>query len=125
MTRAQRHRRSAFIRQGGLCFYCRQPMLPPGQLHALAQHLDISERVASEIQCTAEHLQARCDEGTDRHDNIVAAHRECNNRRHRMKPAPPPDTLTSLVQAQLQAGCWFRRPVQRALDQMRKSPPTP
>jgi len=61
MRRLQKHRQSAFAAQCGRCIYCRQPM---------GRH------------ATAEHLKARQDGGTDRRDNIAAACRTCNHRRH-------------------------------------------
>jgi 5-methylcytosine-specific restriction endonuclease McrA len=70
-------RRKAFLSQGTLCFYCRCPMWlgnrPPGTPRGL--------------QCTAEHLLPRSEGGSDDPDNIVAACRTCNPRRHR-RPKP-------------------------------------
>ncbi|MNY53348.1 HNH endonuclease [compost metagenome] len=65
--------RSAACRaQRGLCFYCLQPMRG---------------------DVTAEHLQARCDGGKDTRENIVAAHRLCNSRRHQLFPVEPPGPM--------------------------------
>lgn len=60
-SRLQKHRSSAAKAQQGLCIYCCQQL---GK------------------RATAEHLRARCDGGTDRRDNIAAAHRRCNQGRH-------------------------------------------
>ncbi|MDQ3038563.1 MAG: HNH endonuclease, partial [Pseudomonadota bacterium] len=44
------------------------------------------------LQCTAEHVVARCDGGTDSASNIVAACLRCNRGRHaRSKPLEPSD----------------------------------
>jgi len=74
--------------QGGLCFYCRQPM---GR------------------NVTAEHLRARSDGGPDTHENIVAACRYCNLQRHaRFAPnAPDPSTYGFYVLLMLAAGLWM------------------
>lgn len=65
-------RRAACREQGGLCYYCLLPM-------------------RSDV--TAEHLQARCDGGKDTRENIVAAHRLCNSRRHQLFPVEPPEAM--------------------------------
>ena len=61
MSRVQKYRQAACRAQHGLCIYCRQPM---------------------GSKATAEHLKARQDGGTDRRDNITAACKRCNHRRH-------------------------------------------
>lgn len=71
-----RSRQLAYHRQGGLCFYCQQLML-------LGQ---VSGRLAR-LQCTAEHLQAKCDGGADTAKNIAAACAHCNRTRHKL-PTP-------------------------------------
>ncbi len=62
-------REAAYARQGGLCYWCEQPML----LDVPANH---------SRACTADHLLFRAKGGRTRIDNIVAACRRCNNNRH-------------------------------------------
>ncbi|BEP50504.1 HNH endonuclease [Variovorax sp. V116] len=71
-------RRAACREQGGVCYYCLQPMRG---------------------DVTAEHLQARRDGGKDTRENIVAAHRLCNSRRHQLFPieAPEPAAYANLI----------------------------
>lgn len=69
-------RRAAFDRQGGLCYWCEQPMELEGRWNS--PHL-----------CTADHLRRRASGGGTVRNNIVAACRDCNNRRH--EDAPPLD----------------------------------
>jgi len=53
------------------------------------------------LQATAEHLVARCKGGTDAPDNIVAACRFCNTRRHQTKHPLTPEAYARRVQARL------------------------
>ena len=66
----QQLRERTFVRQGGKCWWCGQPMLRPSAdvptTHVLA--------------CTAEHVTPRSRGGRDTIGNIAAAHRSCNNR---------------------------------------------
>lgn len=104
--------RRAFERQGGLCIYCGLPMLSREQ----AEHLSMSAKGVLDVTATAEHLQARCDGGRDIASNIAAAHLVCNQRRHRMRPAPEPDRYAAIVRAQLAKGGWWRRSVRQSLS---------
>src|SRR5688500_10220810 len=47
-------------------------------LETFARTYALSPRTARSLQCTAEHLQAKCDGGADSLENIVAACRLCN-----------------------------------------------
>ena len=98
-------RSTAFNRQGGRCFYCTYPMWR-GALEPFAQLHGMTLGQARQFQCTAEHLFARQDGGKDCSDNIVAACRACNQRRHRRKKAPEPDTYKELVQKRVACGKW-------------------
>lgn len=73
--------------QGGVCFYCLEPM-------------------GAEV--TAEHLRARMDGGRDTRENIVAACRSCNHRRHSLfgLSAPDPGTYGFYVLLMSAAGLW-------------------
>ncbi|WP_243737062.1 HNH endonuclease [Cupriavidus sp. L7L] len=56
-------------------------------MEAFAATFHLSTRQARHLQCTAEHLHARVDGGSDSQSNIVAACQFCNARRHRRKAA--------------------------------------
>lgn len=68
--RVKNWRETAFRRQGGLCYWCDEPML----LIAAQDHPRF---------CTAEHLVRKADGGKNSYTNVVAACFECNNGRHR------------------------------------------
>ena len=79
------HRRMAFIRQGGLCFYCQQPMWERGVESAFnaAARLGLPWSIEGQRElgarfCTAEHLVPRREKGSNRGGNIVAACLRCN-----------------------------------------------
>jgi hypothetical protein len=70
------------------------------------KHL-ISNRDARNLQCTAEHLIARCDGGNDKKSNIVAACLFCNQKRHeRKKPLSLPQ-YKEHVTNRINKGRWF------------------
>jgi 5-methylcytosine-specific restriction endonuclease McrA len=50
-----------------------------------AEKYGISELAATRFQCTAEHLKARSDGGSNDTNNIVAACYFCNHTRHTRK----------------------------------------
>lgn len=89
-TTLQRYRARAFDRQQGSCFYCGLPiwLLDAQQF---AQRYRLTQRQIGAFRCTAEHLRARCDGGTDTAVNVVAACQHCNSTRHRRKHAATPD----------------------------------
>ncbi|WP_371127427.1 HNH endonuclease [Variovorax sp. YR634] len=99
-------RTSAFIRQGGLCCYCDEPMWLADPATFAARY-GLTRRQAEAHRCTAEHLHARCDGGRDDRENIAAACALCNHRRHaRRAIAPDPDAYRRLVLARLRRGRW-------------------
>ena len=75
-------RRAAFIAQGHRCFYCDAPMWDREPAQFMNRYR-VSRREAELLQCTAEHLTARQDGGSNTRQNIVAAHAFCNRHRHR------------------------------------------
>ena len=87
--RRMRYRSKAFTTQSGLCFYCGLPMW---QVEASELAVDklLTPHLAERLRCTAEHLRALQDGGMDRLENIVAAHKYCNEARHRWPMAPDP-----------------------------------
>ena len=72
-TRLQRLRDVMADRQFGLCYWCREPMLPA----------DDPDR---ELRCTEDHIVRRADGGRTTAANIVAAHFACNTVRHNGTP---------------------------------------
>lgn len=95
-------RRQAFDHQHGRCWYCGVQMwlASPSELPG------VPVRSASRLQCTAEHLQARCDGGTDVASNIVAACMLCNRTRHQRKKPPPPEAYLVDVRRRVCKGGW-------------------
>lgn len=103
--RIRKYRRRKAAEQHQRCFYCGFPMWgkrPEG----FARHYDISVRDAQRFRSTAEHLQARCDGGTARLDNIVAACWFCNSHRHLRAVAPAADAYLALVRRRVGALAW-------------------
>lgn len=100
-------RTKAFRRQQGRCFYCDQPMWLSDVTQFAEQHR-ITLAQAQRFRCTAEHLKARQDGGTDRAENIVAACWFCNNRRHRRLVPLEPPAYRNHVQKRLMHGRWHR-----------------
>ncbi|WP_260178528.1 HNH endonuclease [Paraburkholderia tropica] len=67
---------------------------------------NISRAQALQLQCTAEHLCARSDGGTDSQQNIVAACCFCNSGRHAKKVARDPDEHKRHIQRSMARGKW-------------------
>ncbi|MBI4997681.1 MAG: HNH endonuclease [Rhodocyclales bacterium] len=98
-------RKSAFEAQHGQCCYCGMPMWlddAPG----FARSHNLSQRQTRWFQCTAEHLQARQDGGTNSASNIAAACLYCNTRRHKRKSPPSPEEYRLLVAERVRKGRW-------------------
>ncbi len=95
-------------------------MVPTEASELFAKDLRLSPKSLREVLATAEHLHARCDGGSDTEANIAAAHFFCNARRHRMRPAPPPDKYKALVQTELQKGCWLKKVLRQRLEAARE-----
>ena len=114
-NRLIRYRQQALVRQHGRCCYCKLPTVLQRSLNGFASAHGLSEAGAKALQCTAEHLQARCDGGRDEANNIAAACFTCNQRRHRMNPAPTPDRYSQIVQRQMEHGVWHKRALLNAI----------
>lgn len=104
-TKLVRSRKSAFNVQSGRCFYCSFPMWENAP-ESFAQSNKISLSQARRLKCTAEHLEARKDGGTDVRENIVAACLWCNQHRHRIKQTPNPSAYQRHVKSRLSKGGW-------------------
>ena len=105
-----KHRLAAFNRQEGRCYYCGLPMWLKNPAD-FATKYKISEGDASRFQCTAEHLKAKQDGGTDSRENIVAACRFCNAIRHRIAQPPSSAAYQQRVRRRISAGKWHPKSV--------------
>ena len=115
----KRLRANAFHRQQGLCFYCGQPMwLTDPDTHARTYGLSL--RQVMHLRATAEHLLARCDGGTNAPQNIVAACRCCNRRRHARPVALEPDRYRVLVQRRIAQHRWHVVPAMLCASSARR-----
>jgi 5-methylcytosine-specific restriction endonuclease McrA len=77
-----------------------------GDLWQFCETFGLTPKQARRHQCTAEHLRARSDGGTDSADNIVAACRFCNEQRHRAKDPLQPCNFKVKVKKRLAGGRW-------------------
>ena len=101
----QRARALAFHRQCGLCCYCKDPMWLRDPLDFALQY-GITIPQALQRQGTAEHILAKCDGGRNGADNISAACRCCNQRRHRRSRALDSLRFADFVQLRMLNGRW-------------------
>lgn len=106
-TRLPKIRFNKMQAQSGLCHYCRQPMWT-GDPAEFCAHYGLTPKRARWHICTAEHLHARCDGGTDRDDNIVAACRYCNWTRHRSPRPLSPESYARKARKRLECGKWHK-----------------
>lgn len=98
-SKLQRSRQIAFKCQDGKCYYCGLRMW----LHGATG--------PTQLLCTAEHLIARSDGGSEALSNIVAACRHCNHTRHKRKNPPPPERYQVEVQRRIARGGWLPKHV--------------
>lgn len=87
MPKSLKHKRNAACNhQSNCCCYCRV-IMAVGGLQQYATKYGLSLGQAKRLQPTAEHLQARCENGSNARSNIAAACWHCNSLRHkRFKP---------------------------------------
>ena len=109
-----RIRRSAFEQQGGRCYYCGHPMWR-SEPHTYAERYGLTRKQASLFQCTAEHLLARRDGGSNEFPNIVAACLFCNRLRHARGAALSPERYKNLVSRRLRKRRWQGRGILSSL----------
>ncbi|MDE2250982.1 MAG: HNH endonuclease [Gammaproteobacteria bacterium] len=100
-----RLRAQAFANQQGLCCYCYKPMCN-GDPQEFALTYSITLRQARQRRCTAEHLIAQQDGGSDSAANIAAACLYCNRTRHLSKNPLRPDRYRTKVQRAMARGRW-------------------
>jgi 5-methylcytosine-specific restriction endonuclease McrA len=99
-------RTRAFKSKNGKCFYCQIPMWLTNVTDQFFRSR-ISAKAMSRIRCTAEHLEARCDGGSDSNESLVAACWFCNLTRHRMARPLSPDKYREQVMSRVQKGRWL------------------
>lgn len=95
-------RLSKFREQGGRCYYCDRQMWEVQVGSGGGQR--------SYLICTAEHLIARQDGGPDAGENIVAACKWCNTRRHMRSVPLGPAAYKDHVQRRMKRGKWHPQP---------------
>ena len=106
-------RKQAFKTQHGVCYYCSQPMWTEAASELTDQY-PISAKQARWLQCTGEHLIAHKDGGSAKQENIVAACRHCNTKRHARDNEMPVEQYRRHVQKRMKKGAWHSvRPVLR------------
>lgn len=105
MRKIAKIRVQKYAEQGGLCFYCQQPMWESDPLK-FAQSYKLSRKRLSWLRSTAEHLLPRQEGGADLPMNIVAACAYCNSHRHHCRMPRDPNAHTVLVRKRLNEGRW-------------------
>ncbi|RIX42509.1 MAG: restriction endonuclease [Rhodocyclales bacterium GT-UBC] len=109
-SRLFKYRHLAFVAQNERCYYCGFLMWESAP-ESFAKTHKISLSQAQRFKCTAEHLEARQDGGTDAKSNVVAACLHCNQTRHRIRPAPSPSALKAQIAKQLKNNGWHKKKV--------------
>lgn len=79
-----RIRNILWLKQGGKCCYCEQPMVRADEdVNVAASQFGIACHEVERRRATIEHLVRRCEGGSDIPDNLALACRRCNEgRRH-------------------------------------------
>ncbi|HCB42962.1 MAG TPA: restriction endonuclease [Pseudomonas sp.] len=116
-----KNRQTAFQAQSGRCCYCGFLMWQDNpEVFATAHRILPAQ--AHHFQCTAEHLKARSEGGTNKASNIAAACKRCNQLRHRRKKAPSPQEYQEMVQKRLAQGKWHSIPPRSDLKRTKPCP---
>jgi len=76
-------------------------------LRQFAKARGLTEPQARLLRCTAEHLHPKKEGGRNTRDNVVAACRYCNNKRHARPHPLDPFRYRQLVQHRLASGRWL------------------
>ena len=114
MSNVAKKRHQAAVRQSYHCFYCGLPMWESTSSEFIT-HFGLSAAEARFLQCTGEHMNPRCDGGTNDASNIVAACRHCNSTRHKAAKVLKPDQYRKKVQERIRKGAWFPKSVLQKL----------
>lgn len=110
----QKLRQRAFHQQGGYCHYCRFRMWCNAPTELTENPVPL--KAWSDLKCTAEHLQARCEGGRETPENIVAACARCNRNRHKLPAKPEPETFFEWVSRQVSKEGYHAKVVHRAAE---------
>jgi 5-methylcytosine-specific restriction endonuclease McrA len=86
-----------------------------GDCKSFADRHRLSARAAADLKCTAEHVVAKCDGGSNATSNIVAACRRCNFLRHNRKVPKGAQQYQAYVQGRVARGGWHNDAVRKAL----------
>src|SRR5690606_1212554 len=108
-----RARELAAQTQNSRCYYC-GALMCVDELTAFASRHGLSVSAVRLLQCTAEHLLAKCDGGMDVADNIAAACHFCNSRRHARRKPLSPGAYQKYVQGRVHRRRWHPEPLWRA-----------
>ena len=106
------HRHAAFLRQNTRCWYCTCPMWEADPAD-FAMAVGTTRKQARLLQCTAEHLVAKCEGGKDVATNIVAACRYCNVGRHKAKNPLPAQAMVGRVRKLVAQERWLPQGLHR------------
>lgn len=117
----QKNRKLSAKRQSAKCFYCGLPMWQQVDQQRFAEKYKLTSKQARWFQCTAEHLKAKSEGGNNRRENIVAACKYCNQKRHQYTEAPSPDQYQSLVSKRVAKNKWFPNSLARRLQEDRET----
>jgi hypothetical protein len=112
---------NAALQQEWRCFYCQLPMWEDNLGEFIVRY-GISPGLAKRFQCTAEHVEARCDGGKDIAKNIVAACLFCNATRHKAKHPLDATKHLTVVRRRLAKGRWHPPQVMATLGKRRMPP---
>lgn len=104
-TRLARHRARAYFAQRALCYYCQCKMYIGNPSEFALSH-GLSDRQVRQVQCTAEHLTAQRDGGTDARSNIAAVCWHCNRLRHARKTPLSANRYRDYVRKKIAGGAW-------------------
>lgn len=110
-----KYRHQAFVRQSKRCHYCGYPLWE-GNPEQFAREHRAPLAAVKALQCTAEHLTARQDGGTNSPSNIAAACLKCNQGRHHSKPAPSAEVWQRAVKKQVKNNSWHRKSIAMKLS---------
>ena len=109
-----RSRQSAYIAQGGKCYYCGYAMWLLSRVE-VTQPYGITKKQANRLKCTAEYLIPRSEGGNDLPANIVAACLHCNTTRHKQKTPLNADNYLGMVRSRIVKGSWHLAEIVKAM----------
>ena len=109
-----KNRHLTLIKQSHCCYYCGFPMWDNDPIPFISKY-GVSPAQAQRVRCTAEHLRARCEGGSNASQNIVAACQFCNQTWHKARVPLDPESYRQRVQERLAQGMWHPARLRRLL----------